>query len=116
MALPKRVHSSPNEGNILLAISAFNSGHFPTISATAKAYSVSKTTLFRRISSAPSREDYRPINMRLSKTEERVLLKDILQLDSQGLSPSLKIIKDKASAICKARGAQAVGINWALLL
>ncbi|KYG41792.1 hypothetical protein M433DRAFT_158645, partial [Acidomyces richmondensis BFW] len=74
MAPPKRVHSSLNEGNILLAISAFNSGHFPTILATAKVYSVSKTTLFRRISSVLSREYYRPINMRLSKIEEIVLL------------------------------------------
>ncbi|KXL45342.1 hypothetical protein M433DRAFT_8716 [Acidomyces richmondensis BFW] len=39
--------------------------------------------------------------MRLTKTEEKVLLQDILQLDSQGLLPTLAIIRDKALAICK---------------
>ena len=66
----------------MLAMSAFNSGQCASISAAAKAYNVSKSTLFNRIQGRPSREDYTPTNKRLSKIEEEVLVRDILKLDS----------------------------------
>jgi len=59
-----------------------------------------------------SREYFRPKNTRLTKIEEEVLIRDILQLDSQGLSPSLELVRDMASTICKARGSQGVGTRW----
>ena len=82
MPPPKRVQISPNEGSILLAISAFQSGQFPSISAAVTAYNVPKTTLYHRIQGRPSREDYTLTNKKLSKIEEDVLLRDILKLDA----------------------------------
>jgi len=96
----------------MLAMSAFNSGQCDSISAAAKAYNVSKSTLFRRIHGRSSREHFTPTNKKLSKTEEEVLIKDILKLDSQGLSHSLSLVRDIADTISKARGGQGVGIKW----
>ncbi|KXL47796.1 MAG: hypothetical protein FE78DRAFT_29680 [Acidomyces sp. 'richmondensis'] len=59
MPPPNHVQISQNEGYIILAMSAFNSGQRDSILAAAKAYNISKST----------------------KTEEEVLIKDILKLD-----------------------------------
>jgi hypothetical protein len=109
----KRVQISTNEGSILLAISAFQSGQFPSISAAATAHNVPKTTLYHRIQGRPSREDYIPTNKKLVGAEEEVLIRDILNLDSQGLSPSLSLIRDMADTFIKPRGGRGVGIKWA---
>jgi hypothetical protein len=42
-----------------------------------------------------------------------VLVRDILNLDSQGLSPSLSFIRDMADIISKVREGSRVGIKWA---
>ena len=113
MTPPNRVQISPNEGSILLAMSAFQSGQCHTIPAAAKAYNVSRTTLYKRIQGRTSREDYKPTNKRLTSIEEEVLVQDILKLDGQGLPPSISLVKDMADIIHKARGGSGVGINWA---
>jgi hypothetical protein len=59
-----------------------------------------------------SREDYTPTNKRLSLIEEEVIVKNILKLDAQGLSPTIAIVKEMAESICKARGAPPVRVNW----
>ncbi|KXL42429.1 hypothetical protein M433DRAFT_156749 [Acidomyces richmondensis BFW] len=60
MPLPNRVQISQNESSIMLG----------TISAAAKAYNVSKSTVFRRIHRRSLREHFTPTNKKLSKTEE----------------------------------------------
>ena len=50
---PKRVQISPDEGSILLAVSAFHNGQFPSISVTVTAYNVLNTTLFHKIQGRP---------------------------------------------------------------
>ena len=112
MALPNRVQTSSKEGSILLAISALESYQFTSISAAAKAYNVSKATLARRINGVTSRENYIPLNKNLTQAEEEVLVREILKLDSQGLSPTISLVKEMADTICKARGAPAVGVKW----
>jgi hypothetical protein len=41
-----------------------------------------------------------------------VLIRDILKLDSQDLSPSLCIVREIADTISKVRGGLGVGIKW----
>ena len=103
MSQPKRIQTSPNEGNILLAISAFRSGQYVSMSATIKTYKVPKTTLISRIKGRPTREDFKPQNKRMSTIEEEVIVKNILKLDAQGLSPTIALVKEMADSICKAK-------------
>ena len=79
---PIRTRISPNEGSILLAVSAFQSGQFRSIGAAARAYNVALRTLLNRINRVTLREEYRLTNIRLSKHEEEALIKMILKLDS----------------------------------
>ena len=108
MPSSKRVRSSPNESSILLAISALRSKTCNSITAAAKAYDVPKSTLYDRIKGTPSREDYKPRN---SPIEEEVLIKDILKLDSQGLSPTPGLVETMANSICQAKGILPIGRN-----
>jgi hypothetical protein len=112
MSQPNRVQISSNEGRILLAISAFQSGQCASISAAAATYEVSKTTLARRLRGGTSRENYMPGNKKLSHLEEEVIVQNILKLDAQGLSPTIALVKGMADSICKARGIQPVRVNW----
>ena len=82
MPQPKRVQISSNEGNILLAMSAFYSGQCANVHVAAKAYNVNPKTLYRRINRGTSREDFILKNKKLSFIEEEVLIKDILNLDT----------------------------------
>ena len=58
MAPPNRAQISPDEGNILLAMSAFQSGQCASISATARIYNVAEATLTRIINGGTAREDF----------------------------------------------------------
>jgi hypothetical protein len=91
---------------------AVRSGASRSVVAAARDYKVSKTTLLRRLKGIPSREDWKLGTLKLSPIEESVLVQDILQLDSQGLSPTIALIEAIANSICKAKGVAAVGQNW----
>lgn len=112
MAPPQRVQTSSKEGSILLAISALTSHQFTSTSAAAKAYNIPKATLARRMNGTTSREHFVPLNKNLTQAEEEVLVREILKLDSQGLSPTISLVKEMADSICKVRGGPAVGVNW----
>ena len=50
--------------------------------------------------------------MKLTKTEERVIVQNILDLDLRGFSPRLAAVKDMANLLLAARSAGQVGKNW----
>jgi hypothetical protein len=79
---PKRVQTSLKEGNLLLAISAFQLGQCASVNAAAKLYDVVLKTLYRRINGGTSREDYTPTNKRLSDIKEEVIVQEILKLNA----------------------------------
>jgi hypothetical protein len=74
-------------------------------------YSVPRNTLYRWINGQTSREDYTPTNKRLSLIKEEVIVKNILKLDAQGLSPTIAIVKEIADSIYKAKGTLPVRVN-----
>jgi hypothetical protein len=82
MSQSKRVQISSKEGDILLAMSAFQSGQCANVFAAAKVYNVNYKTLDRRINGGTSREDYTPTNERLSNIEEEAIVQNILKLDA----------------------------------
>ena len=63
------------------------------------AFNISKATLTRRINRGTSRECYTPHNKKLTPAEEEVLVREILKLDSQGLSPTTSLEKEMANII-----------------
>ena len=111
MATSTRAQISPKEANLLLAISAFQSGQFSSVNAAATAFNVSKTTLLQRMKGKQLREDYTLSTKALTICEEKVIVRDILKLDSQGLSPNLTLVKEIVDAISKVRGGPRVGVN-----
>ena len=66
----------------MLALSALTSGQCTSISAAAKIYNVSKTTLIRRLNGGATREQFTLPNRRLTVIEEEVLVRNILKLDA----------------------------------
>jgi hypothetical protein len=82
MQRPKRIQTSANEGNILLALSAFESGQCKSLYAASKMYNVPKNTLYRRMNRSTLREDYTPTNKKLSYIKEEVIVQNILKLDT----------------------------------
>jgi hypothetical protein len=55
----------------------------------------------------------RPNRQKLSKLEEGVIIRYILDLDSRGFAPRLASVKDMANYILESRGADCVSKLWA---
>jgi hypothetical protein len=51
--------------------------------------------------------------MKLSKTEEEVVVQHIFDLDAQGLPPRLAAVKDMADLLLAEHHQDPVGQNWA---
>jgi hypothetical protein len=112
MTPPNNAQSSFNEGSILLAIQAIQLGQISSIRQAAKQYDVPNSTLRRRLNGTLSKKDCTSPTQRLSPSEEEVIIKKALELDSQGLPIRLQNLRDFASAITQARGGKPVGVKW----
>jgi hypothetical protein len=51
----------------------------------------------------------RPANIKLSKLEEEVIIRNILDMDARGFTPWLAGVKDIANFILESRGGKRVG-------
>ncbi len=63
-----------NEGRILLALQAYQQGHFTSLRAAARAYDTLYTTLRRRKQGTASRSESTSANRKLTQTEETTLV------------------------------------------
>ena len=101
------------EARILLAIEAIRSSKKISRRSAAKIYQVPYTTLSERIAGITSRNETRPNCLKLSKLEEEVIIRYILDLDSRGFAPRLAGVEDMANYILESRGGKRVGKLWA---
>ncbi len=69
-----KLQMAQNEGRTLLALQAYEQGHFTSLRAAARAYSTLSTTLQRRKNRTTSRSDYTLYNLKLSQTKESTLV------------------------------------------
>ena len=92
------------ERNIQSAIDAFESGEFPSIRATSKAYNVSEPTLRRRIHARQSRQISHEKHQRLSKVQEDELAQWITERDRRHQAPSFTRCRGMAECILRASG------------
>ena len=113
MSQQQNAESSNQEGRILLALSAYRKGQFRSLRSAAEAYTVPHMTLTRRYHGITYRSDSRPIQHKLTTTEEQTIIRYILDLDSRGFAPRLCEVADMADKLLGIRGGQSVGKNWA---
>ena len=105
MAPPNTTQLPYNEADVVLAVSAINTGQIQSVRRAAATYNVPKATLRRQLNGTQSRHDCQPNLKILTKLEEEVVIKHILDLDLQGFAPSLDAIQDIANKLLAKRGA-----------
>ena len=69
-------------------------------------------TVRDRIYSCTPRVETEPNRKKLTKLEEAVIVKRILDLDSRGFPPIKDILRDMANKLLVEREASTIGINW----
>jgi hypothetical protein len=112
MPQPKAAQTSYNEADISLAISAIDQNQIQSGRRAAATYSVPETTLRRRRAGIAARRDCEPKSKKLTKLEEEVVIRHILDIDARGFAPSLGDVRDMADKLLAERGAGQVGKQW----
>lgn len=105
--------TTTNESRIILAIEAIRLNPKLSCRAAAKAYNVPESTLRHRMKGRASLADRRPGAQNLTESEEEVIVRYILDLDSRGFPPQIADVAAMADYILAARAAQPVGKQWA---
>jgi hypothetical protein len=105
--------SEQHEGRLLLALEAFNAGHFQSHRAAATAFGVQQRALSRRAGGMTSRANSTPNSLKLTRTEEQTIIQYILDLDSRGFAPRLCKVKDMANKLLGVCNGEPVGKHWA---
>jgi hypothetical protein len=103
----------PKEARIQLAIQAIEQDPSLSVRRAAQLYNAPRRTLNNRRAGMDSRRDCQPNSIKLSKTEESVIVQHILDLDTRGFPPRLAAVQDMANSLLAARAASQVGKNWA---
>jgi hypothetical protein len=98
-----------NKADILLTLSAIDRGQFQSERRATLVYNTSRSTLRRRRAGIAARRDCEPNSKKLTKLEEEVIVRHILELDSRGFAPTISAVRDIANKLLTARGAQEVG-------
>ena len=75
MAQPIDLQSVHKEGRMTLALQAYRDGHFTSKRAVTVAYDILETTLRARLQGRSTRRDLRSANLKLTSTEETVLVR-----------------------------------------
>ena len=97
-----------NEADIFLAISAINQNQILSKRRAATIFKVCRRTIDRRRAGIAARRDCEPNSKKLTKLEEEVITRHILNLDSRGFSPTLAAVRDMADKLLAERGADKV--------
>ena len=112
MAQPNTIRSPSKEADILLAISALKQRQIKNVNQAAATYNVPESTLRNRLAGKPARRDCQPNSKKLTRLEEEVIVKHILDLDSRGFPPTHDAVRHIANKLLAERGAGAVGKLW----
>ncbi len=102
------------EGRLLLAVQAYQKGHFLNIHEAALTYNVPYSTLRHRIAGRVSRVDIRANNFKLTSTEEEALIEWITSMDDRGFPPRISAVQNAARLLLQERvgPSASIGVNW----
>jgi hypothetical protein len=103
--------SSYKEGRIDLALKAYTLGQFKTLRRAAAAFSVQHQRLSDRLHGITYRPQAPPNRQKLSPTEQKTVVRYILDLDARGFAPRLCEVADIADKLLAVRGGTPVGKN-----
>jgi hypothetical protein len=101
------------EARIQIALKAIQQNATMTQHCAALTYNISQTTLSCQLAGTLLRRDCTPNSMKLSKTEEEVVVQHILDLDVRGFPPHLAAVKDMADSLLVEHHQDSVGQKWA---
>jgi hypothetical protein len=101
------------ESQLILAIQAIKRDPNLSARAAAKIYSISLTTLTRRLKGTIARRDSIPKSRKLTDLEESTIVQHVLDLDARSFPPRLRGVEDMANRLLADRDAPPVGSRWA---
>jgi hypothetical protein len=107
--LPSNMSLIIKEARIILAIEAIRTSKNLSRRKAIKLYEVPFTILNDRINGYLPLAERRLVNLKLSKVEEEVILRYILDLDSRGFTSRLASVEDIVNYILELRGGKRVG-------
>ena len=113
MQQQKNARKPSNEADIQLAVQAIKCDATLSQRRAAKIYRVPQRTLSDRLAGASPRHDCTANSMKLTNTEEEVIVQHILKLDERGYPPRLADVEDMANSLLAERHQPPVGKNWA---
>ena len=105
--------SQNQEGRIQLTLRAYETKQFRSLRKAATAYNVNHHTLTDRAKGVIFRPEAQLNRQKLTQTEEKTIVRYILNLDSQGFAPRLCEVEDMANKILATRTEERVGKCWA---
>ena len=88
-----------NERAIQLALLAISRAQIRSSKKAVATYNVPRTILRSRRARRPLRRDYQPNLKKLTKVEEEVIIKYILDLDLRGFAPNLATVREIANKL-----------------
>lgn len=103
------------EGRIQLASQALRRRQIKSVTAAARAYAVPRTTLRSRLNGRVSRDESRANGHKLSRNEEEVLVKWLLDMDDRGYPLTPEKTRAAALLLLKSRVEDlgvTIGVNW----
>ena len=96
------------EARIILAIEAIRTSKNLSRRAAAKIYNIPESTLRSRMNGHTFLRERRPENHKLTKLEEEVIVRNILDIDTRGFAPRLAGVEDMTNYL-ESREARRVG-------
>ena len=98
----------PKETRFTLALQAIQGPIKMPVRSAAKAYDIPESSLRLRIKGTISIAERRNGRHRLTQTEEEMLIRYILDLDSRGFPPRIEGVEDMANSLLATRTAKRV--------
>ena len=108
-SLPFTMSVITQESKIILAIEAIRTSKKLSRRKAAKLYEVPFSTLNDRMNGHLPLLERRLANIKLSKLEEEVIIRNILDMDARGFAPRLAGVEDMANFILESRGGKRIG-------
>ena len=103
--MPQRKNAKKhlNEADIQLAVQAIKRDTAVSQRRAAKIYRVPQKTLSDRLAGASPRRDCTPNSMKLTGTEELVIVQHLIKLDEREYPPQLTNVEDMANSLLAER-------------